>query len=255
MTVVYNSDPLSYVPRGVARIAAVRENLDGEQPYGQPAPDAAGTEENFSVADLVNWTGQAHRVGFVHRSTGLQCAARTADFALRAAASAMRKGATDVAIAAVVEAAALAHGADRARCLVGMGHGTAVTHAYGAMYRPGQLVRLELNLFQQGFACHSQRIVLPATAAADLEAVEVCYEAREALLAQIGPGAAVAEVVAAGVRVLTDFGLLEHKEGTFGHWIGWGVTEPPFLTGDSSQTIRAGQLRARRACRCRRLGR
>ncbi|MEV7797155.1 M24 family metallopeptidase [Streptomyces sp. NPDC087512] len=222
----------------------MRENLDAEQPCGQTAPVAAAADAQFSVADLASWTGQAQHVGSAHRLRGLQHAAQTGDLALRAAADSVREGATDVAIAAVVEAAAIAHGADRARCLVGMGHGNAVTDAHGAMYRPGQLVRLELNLVQDGFACHAQQTVLVDSAAGDLEAVEVCYEAREALLTRIAPGAAVAEVVAAGDQVLADFGLLRHKEGVFGHGIGWDVTEPPFLVAESLQTIQAGSVLA-----------
>jgi Xaa-Pro aminopeptidase len=245
MIVVHSSDPLGYVPRGVARIAVLREDLDGEVRDGQPATVTAQAPGEFSIANLASWAGEAQRIGSLHRLTGLQRAARTGDFALRAAASALREGATDFQIAAAIEAAARARGADRARCLVGMGHSTALSEAHGAVYRPEQPVRLEVNLVQEGFASHAQRTLLPDTASVvDLEAVEVCHEAREALLTRISPGVAVSEVVAAGDQVLADFGLLGHKEGVFGHGLGWDIAEHPLLVADSSQTIQADSVLA-----------
>ncbi|MDW6064270.1 hypothetical protein SAZ11_47975 [Streptomyces sp. FXJ1.4098] len=189
MTVVHSSDPLGYVPPDAAWIAVVRENLNDEHPCGQPAHAAADAEPAFSVAHVASWSGQAQHVGSAHRLEGLQRAARTGDLALRAAGAAVREGAMDVAIAAVGQAAAIAEGADHARCLVGIGHGSALSDAHGALYRAGQVVRLQLDLVQEGFACHAQQTVLDDGAATDdLEAVEVSYEAREALLTRIVPG-------------------------------------------------------------------
>ncbi|MGW2444501.1 M24 family metallopeptidase [Streptomyces sp. NPDC001675] len=245
MTVVHSSDPLGYVPQRVARIAVVREDLHYEPACGHLAPAATDAEPVFSVADVASWSEQAQHVGSAHRLKGLQRAARTGDLALRAAAAAVQEGATDVAIATAGQAAAIAQGADRARCLVGIGHGSALSDAHGALYRAGHVVRLELNLVQEGFASHAQYTVLSVGAAVgDLEVVEVCYEAREALLTRIAPGASVADVVAAGDQVLADFGLLSHKEGTFGHGIGWDISEPPFLVTGSSQAIQAGSVLA-----------
>lgn len=171
-------------------------------------------------------------------------AGRVAAHALAAAGVRAQVGDTDFAIASRVEAAARSAGSGGCLCLVGIGAGAVMTEPTGRVVSAGDPVNLEITLYHRAACTHVNGTLLPEADAGHAEALSACRAARVAILDNLRPGVAVAEVVAAGDAVLAAHDLAAYKEYDFGHGLGCDTPEHPVLQPQVERDIDAGNILA-----------
>lgn len=241
LTTMHAATPLDVLPTGSSRVGLLCADTGVDETPLRLVRDFA--EAGVTVHDLAGWFDDRREIKTAEEVEGLRRAAQLGSDALRAAAAVTRTGCTDYGIVAQIEAFARTRGASRADCLVGLGAGAVVTEAHGRVLQAGEAVGLELNMVFGGYFSHVQATVLPPGAdAAYQRALEVAREARQAVAAQLRPGARVVDAVAAGDEVLRHHGLLAYKEYDFGHGIGWDTPEHPRLLPGSDRVVQAGSV-------------
>jgi Xaa-Pro aminopeptidase len=200
-------------------------------------------DRSIAVTDLRGWADDLAEIKTPEEIDGLRRAAEVGDAALRACGRVAPLGWTDFDIAAAVENVARRMGAHRVACLVGIGDGAVVTECTGRTVGPDESVGLELTFYHQG-SCMHVNAQLPSGPArsSDTNGDAICREARRRIIAELVPGKAVDEVVAAGDAVLERHGVLAHKEYDFGHGLGADTPQHPRLVAGTGRSIVAGAV-------------
>lgn len=179
----------------------------------------------------------------------LRRAGRSADETIAEAISFCRPGLTEQQVERDLRAALLRHatpGASVAFSIVASGENAALPHheTSDRALRPGDVVVLDFGTREGGY--HSDITVTCSVGEpADPDARDVyrvVYEAQQAALRAVRPGAQCREVDRAARSVIESAGYGEFFVHRTGHGLGLQVHEPPFMVGGSEQLLEEGMV-------------
>jgi Xaa-Pro dipeptidase len=225
--------------------------LKGRETYlRMPVADLEGLQAALPDATFVDSTAIFRALRMVKSPREIAKIAYACDAASAAFESAPRlfhAGQSDIEVFRAFKIECLSRGVDDVRYLVGGagqgGYGDIISPPSGRELREGDVLILDTGCYFDGYYCDFDRNWAFGRAdEAAQRAYRVAWQATEAGLAAVRPGATCADLFTAMQSVLEAGGALGNDVGRLGHGLGMQLTEWPSHTAWDNTVLQAGMV-------------
>ena len=210
-------------------------------------PSALETLKDFNIVDVSSDINKYRMIKDPDEIRKIEQATRITEKGLERALEILREGITEVEVASFIELEMRLRGAEQVSfsTIVASGPRAAYPHAIPTRnpISKGDVVIIDTGATYQAYCSDMTRAIILGRTSPEIEkAIKAVIEAIDVAIEKIIPGTKCSEVDRVARDVIRKHGLSKYFIHSTGHGVGIDVHEPPRLSPDSEDVLRAGMV-------------